>query len=126
MPIPAAACIVATTIYAHPRPPDPNGDPLIGGMLLVIVLLVSLLMVSRLRYRSFKELDMKARKSYKYLLIPAAVLAAVTLNPQVVFMLVAYGYLLSGILPRRGTGREASGEMAAVSKLTPGGGDDVQ
>jgi CDP-diacylglycerol--serine O-phosphatidyltransferase len=108
LPIPAAACVVGSTIYAHPAPPDPTADPFIGGMLLLLVLLVSLLMVSRLRYRSFKELDLKARKSYKYLLIPAGVLVAIAINPQVMLMLCGFGYLLSGILPRFGTGRQAS------------------
>jgi CDP-diacylglycerol--serine O-phosphatidyltransferase len=124
MPIPAAACIIATTVFAHPMAPDPTGDPFVGWMLLVIVLLISLLMVSRLRYRSFKELDLKARKSHKYLLIPAAALAAVMLNPQIVLMVVAYAYLLSGILPRRGTSRQPVREMA--TGVTPhGGGDDA-
>lgn len=127
MPIPAAACIIATTVYAHPASLDPAGDPLVGGMLLVIVLLVSLIMVSRLRYRSFKELDLRARKSHKYLLIPAAALAAVMLNPQIVLMVAAYAYLLSGILPRYGAGRQPAREIAAG--MTPhgtrrGGGED--
>ncbi len=107
LPIPAAACIVGSTIYAHPVPPDPSAEPFMGGMLLLLVLLVSLLMVSRVRYRSFKELDLKARKSYKYLLIPAGVLVAIALNPPVMLMLCGFGYLLSGIFPRFGGRRQA-------------------
>src|SRR5262245_50761010 len=61
LPIPAAACVVATTVFAHPRPPSRAEDPFIGILVLALVLLVSLLMVSRVRYRSFKDLDLKSR-----------------------------------------------------------------
>jgi len=105
MPIPAAACIIATTIYAHPEAPDAENDPFIGVMLLLLVLLVSFLMVSRAKYRSFKDLDLRSSRSYKYLLIPAALLCIAALNPQMVLMLAGFGYLLSGIVPRLGPSR---------------------
>lgn len=119
LPIPAAACIVATTIYAHPEPPEPINDPFIGGMLLLLVMLVSVLMVSRIRYRSFKDLDMGRRRSYKFLMLPAAALAAVALDPQVVLMLGGFIYLISGIIPRFGShrferARDATVEIASV------------
>ena len=134
MPIPAAACIVATTIYAHPEAPDAESDPLIGVMLLLLVLLVSFLMVSRLRYRSFKDLDLRSRRSYKYLLIPAALLGIAALHPQVVMMLAGFVYLLSGMLPRLGTARQdAPGATdtpvpAAGGSFPPGapGADDAR
>ncbi len=115
MPIPAAACVIAATIFAHPAPPDPEQDPLIGGMLLLLLLLVSLLMVSRLRYRTFKDFDLRSRRSYKYLLIPAALLAAVALAPQVMLMLACFAYLLSGLLPRTVRSRAEAPMMADVS-----------
>jgi len=131
MPIPAAACIVAATIYAHPNPPEPGREPFISGMVLVLVMLVSFLMVSRVRYRSFKDLDLRRRRSYLYLLIPAAVLAMVALHPPVALMLAGYLYLLSGILPRRALRQEQAlgGAIAAsgAGSSGPGGrgrGDD--
>jgi len=101
LPIPAAACIIATIVFAHPEPPMDAGEPILGGMLLALVMLVSLLMVSRVRYRSFKDLDLRSRRSYKYLLIPAAVLALLYLNPQIMLMLCGFAYLLSGFVPRK-------------------------
>ncbi len=120
LPIPAAACIIATTVYSHPEPPEATGDPLMGIMLLVLVLLVSLLMVSRVRYRSFKDLDLKSRRSYKWLLVPAAVLALVALNPQIMLMLAGFGYLVSGILPRFRSGRHEDPE-ARMERLAAHG-----
>jgi len=128
MPIPAAACIIATTIYAHPEPPDADNDPIIGVMLLLLVLLVSFLMVSRVRYRSFKDLDLKSRRSPKYLLIPAALLGVAALHPQAVLLLTGFAYLISGILPRLGGGRQdhtsgSEGAVAADGLLPPGAGN---
>ncbi len=133
LPIPAAACVVAATVFAHPRTPDADGDPLIGGMLLMLVALVSLLMVSRVRYRSFKDLDLGSRKSYKYLLVPAAILMAVAVHPQVMLMLAGFAYLLSGIVPRRAPARAEAAPApgpaglpgAAPPRARSGGSDDV-
>ncbi|MGH9868404.1 MAG: CDP-diacylglycerol--serine O-phosphatidyltransferase [Candidatus Polarisedimenticolia bacterium] len=121
LPIPAAACVVATIVFAHPDPPSETGEPLLGGMLLMLVMLLSLLMVSKVRYRSFKDLDLRRRRSYKYLLIPAAALALVALHPQIMLMLCGFAYLLSGVLPRVTFGRKgAPGEhvdgMAAAGR----------
>jgi CDP-diacylglycerol---serine O-phosphatidyltransferase len=126
MPIPAAACIIATIVFAHPEPPADAGEPLLGGMLLALVMLVSLLMVSRVRYRSFKDLDLRSRLSYKYLLIPAAALALLALHPQIMLMLCGFAYLVSGIVPRIAFGRhdghaDRSGRLPAAGHA---GGDD--
>lgn len=110
MPIPAAAFIIATIIFVHPEPPSEAGEPLLGGMLLTLVLLLSLLMVSKMRYRSFKDLDLRARRSPRYLLIPAAALALIALHPQIMLMLGAFAYLISGIVPRIAFGRPEATE----------------
>jgi len=131
MPIPAAACIIATTIYAHPEAPDAENDPFIGVMLLMLVVLVSFLMVSRAKYRSFKDLDLRSSRSYKYLLVPAALLCIAALNPQMVLMLAGFGYLLSGIVPRLGPARtepqaRADEPMPAPGGVFPPGADDAR
>jgi CDP-diacylglycerol--serine O-phosphatidyltransferase len=105
LPIPAAACVLAAVVFAHPRPPDPEREPSLGGMFLFLVLLVSLLMVSRVKYRSFKDLDLRSRRSYLYLLIPAAGLALMEIHPKGVLLFCSFAYLISGLLPRRLFGR---------------------
>ena len=119
MPIPAAACILAVTVFAHPESPDPIGEPFMGPMILLLVGLVSILMVSRVRYRSFKDLDLRRRRSYLYLLVPAVALALVALNPQVTLMLGGFAYLISGVIPRRALARRDLPE--GVEKATPVG-----
>lgn len=125
MPIPAAACIVATIVFAHPEPPHASGDPVLGAMLMALLPLISFLMVSKVRYRSFKDLDLKRRRPYKHLLIPAAALTLVALNPQIMLMLGGFAYLLSGILPRLVPGRSAeAGDRHGGLAAEPAGGDD--
>lgn len=125
MPIPAAACVLATTIFAHPAPPSRDQDPVMGAMILTLVALAALLMVSRIRYRSFKDLDLGTRRSFKILLIPAVALALIATSPATFLMLASYGYLLSGVLPRLASGRAEAAErhepLAAAHR--PGGGD---
>jgi CDP-diacylglycerol--serine O-phosphatidyltransferase len=62
------------------------------------VLVPAFLMVSTVRYRSFKSLDMGARRSYRGLLIMAMVIAAIATHPQITLVVVAYGYLASGLI----------------------------
>jgi CDP-diacylglycerol--serine O-phosphatidyltransferase len=125
MPIPAAACILAATVYAHPGPADRINEPIMSVMLLLLVMLVSILMVSRVKYRSFKNLDLRSRRSYLYVLIPAAAIALVALHPQVMLMLGGFAYLISGVLPRRSWGRRGSADVGGMAAAGPVGGDDA-
>ncbi|MFQ5700915.1 MAG: CDP-diacylglycerol--serine O-phosphatidyltransferase [Acidobacteriota bacterium] len=119
MPIPAAAWVLAATVYADPNPSDRFPEPFMDVMLLLLVALVSILMVSRLKYRSFKDFDMRSRRSYVYLLVPAVGLALVALHPQAMLMLGGFAYLLSGVLPRHWRARKES--PADIEKPVPAG-----
>lgn len=97
LPIPAAAAVLAATIYSRSVP---LADPLTPLLLCAFLILVSILMVSKNRYRSFKEVDFRRRKPYLYVVGFALVMAAVAIYPKQTLLLVCYGYLVSGILPR--------------------------
>jgi len=92
LPSPAAAWSVATVAFAFPDPPTQLGWSVLTG---VLVLAAAFLMVSRIRYRSFKGLDLRSRRSY--LTVPLLVLAlvAVLSHPHSIMILTA-GYLLWG------------------------------
>jgi phosphatidylserine synthase len=64
-------------------------------LLALFVFAVALLMISRLRYRSFKELDLADRRSYIYVLPIAACLVAVAYHPTGALLLFSIAYLLS-------------------------------
>ena len=63
-----------------------------------MVLVPALLMVSTSRFRSFKTFDLSPRRSYTVLLVVAIVLALFAAQPDYLFVVLAYGYLLSAFV----------------------------
>ncbi len=93
LPSPPAAVALAALVYAMPEPAE-RAWP--AGALAAGVAAVALLMVSRFRYRSFKDVDLHDRRSYLYVLPLAGALAAILAEPRVALPLLAGGYVLSG------------------------------
>jgi phosphatidylserine synthase len=52
-------------------------------------------MVSKVRFRSFKTIDLQARRPYTSLILIALGIAAVVTHPQAVLVIMAYLYLAS-------------------------------
>jgi len=99
MPIPPAACTIAACVFNHPERLD---DGVLRVLCLSLVVVLALLMVSKARYRTFKELDLRSRRPYVWILPFAIVLALVATHPQIVLLVSAFVYLLSGLIPRPG------------------------
>ena len=95
MPSPAAAGVPAATVFAYPEFLLPWPWNL---AVLPMVLVPAFLMVSTVRYRSFKSIDLGTRRSFRGLLLMALVIAAIATHPQITLLVVAYGYLASGLL----------------------------
>jgi len=95
MPSPAAATIPASTIFAFP---SGFQEPIGAIPVLALVLVPALLMVSTIRFRSFKTFDLQARRSYTVLLIVAALIALVSAQPAFALVTLAYGYMLSAFV----------------------------
>src|SRR5687767_3863024 len=95
MPSPPAAGVPAATVFAFPS--GFNG-PWEAAAVLTIVIVPALLMVSTIRFRSFKTFDLQSRRSYPVLLVIAVGLAALAANPEVVLVVAAYSYLASGFI----------------------------
>lgn len=99
MPVPGAAMVVATLIFYRP---EPVTDSVFALSVLFLVLILSILMVSRLRYLSFKRSDQHAtRGTFMLVGLMAVILAAVAIHPQVTLLGLALLYMISGLLPRR-------------------------
>jgi CDP-diacylglycerol--serine O-phosphatidyltransferase len=94
MPSPAAAAIPASTVFFSPGGLQEYRDALPA---LVIMLVPAFLMVSTIRFRSFKTIDLQSRKSFIVLIPVAVVIALVTIHPRGVLVVAAYAYLLSGL-----------------------------
>jgi CDP-diacylglycerol--serine O-phosphatidyltransferase len=92
LPSPAAAGVIASVAFAFPEPPTQLGYSVLVG---VLVTSAALLMVSHIRYRSFKSLDLKSPRSYLSVVAIVLVLVAVFVHPRSL-MVIAGFYLLWG------------------------------
>jgi CDP-diacylglycerol--serine O-phosphatidyltransferase len=93
MPSPAAAGVVVSTVFAWPTG---FGVPQAPFVALAIVLVPALMMVSRIRFRSFGALTLRPRRSSLVLLQFAFLIAAIAVQPELVLFVMAYTYLVSG------------------------------
>ena len=97
LPIPAAAGAVAALVYYYPRPVH---DPALSALAGLLVAVLAVLMVSRARYRSLKQLDLRARRPYLVLVPPILILLAIFAWPEPVLLGISFLYVLSGVVPR--------------------------
>jgi CDP-diacylglycerol--serine O-phosphatidyltransferase len=95
MPTPAAAAVPAATVYAYPWGLH---DPRDAVPAVAMVLIPAFLMVSTIRFRSFKTIDLQARRSYTSLILLAAAIAAIVAHPRAMLVIMAYGYLSSAFI----------------------------
>lgn len=123
MPSPAAASVPAATVYAFPAGVHDYRGAL---PLLVLVLLPAVLMVSTIRFRSFKTFDLQTRRPYTVLLVIAAAIVLVATHPRFVLAAGAYAYLLSGLvgvalmrLRHRSSGRDHAKTAAPADAVRP-------
>ena len=93
LPIPAAAGAVVSVLYFDP---DRNWRTWMAAGLLVLMVLIALLMVSTIRYRSFKQVDLRRRRSYRIVVVPLVVIALIALWPHEALVVLALGFALSG------------------------------
>jgi len=95
MPSPAAAGIPAATVFAYPWGLYDYREALPA---LAMVLIPAVLMVSTIRFRSFKNLAAPTRRPYRVLLLIAAGYILVTWLHRYVLVVAAYSYLASGFI----------------------------
>lgn len=94
---PPAACLVATFVLFSQEVFGSGGMPAVNGIVsLIMVPLLAILMVSKIRYRSFKEYDVRRENSFYVLLGAAAVIGVIAINPNIVLFVTAVVYALSG------------------------------
>jgi CDP-diacylglycerol--serine O-phosphatidyltransferase len=103
LPIPAAAGLLAALIHFAPSPLLAYGgesSTLYAGILMGVVALLGALMVSTIRYSSFKTLGAGKRSTIKVMPLIAAVGMLVWLFSRYVLLTIVLVYVLHGILFR--------------------------
>jgi CDP-diacylglycerol--serine O-phosphatidyltransferase len=95
MPSPTAAGVVAATIFAYPAGFRETSG---AAPVIALVLIPAFLMVSTIRFRSFKGFDLQAPRSYTVLMVIALVIAAIFAHPQGALLILAYTYAISAFV----------------------------
>lgn len=93
LPIPMAAGIVASSVLAFQ---DLELEAMGNVWLLMMAILLAFVMVSTFRYRSFKDLDLKERLPFRYLVLGVGVLVVVALRPEVMLFALFMTYATLG------------------------------
>ena len=93
LPIPAGAAQIAAIVFVVPAPP---GEPVRATLVLALVVVLAFLMVSTFRYRSFKGIDLRRRRSYLTVLGIAILFLLVAAHPEVTLLAVTSLYTVSG------------------------------
>ena len=98
MPIPAGAGVLASVVHCF------NGSPIYNPwtalVWLGLILFTGFLMVSNWRFWSGKELTLRGRHPFQLVALIALVTALVVAYSEYALLVIALGYLVSGVLAR--------------------------
>ena len=95
LPSPAAASVTASTVFLYPWGLQ---DPRVAALALPMVLVPGFLMVSTIRFRSVKAMDVGWRRSPIWLLVGAVVIAAIASHPRIALVVMSYTYVLMAVV----------------------------
>jgi CDP-diacylglycerol--serine O-phosphatidyltransferase len=125
LPIPVAGGLIAALVHFSPKPLTyfgPDRARIYSGLLMVLVGLLSLMMVSTLRFSSFKTVGMRVR-SMRTIILALAVGMLIFLYSQYVLLAIVVTYILHGLIARvaavfwrRGESTEAKIEPNPVGR----------
>jgi len=98
LPSPAAAALVAGMVWTKQNIGVTDYDQYLTLVSWVILVGAGVLMVSNVRYYSFKEINLKGRSSFKLLLIATLIIIVTTLWPSAILFVFFLAYALSGLI----------------------------
>lgn len=123
MPSPAAASVPAATVFAYPAG---FTDYRAALPVLALVLVPAVLMVSTIRFRSFKTIDLRTRRPYTVLLLVAAGIMLVVTHPQLMLLVMAYSYLASAFIGMAITRIRPRGDRSADGDMRQDGSEPTR
>jgi CDP-diacylglycerol--serine O-phosphatidyltransferase len=98
MPIPAGAGVICSVV--HLQRGSPIDNPWIALVWLCLLAFTSFLMVSNWRFWSGKEISLGARHPFQLVAVIAVVGALIVLYSEYMLIIIALGYLVSGVVAR--------------------------
>ncbi|AFU98910.1 CDP-diacylglycerol--serine O-phosphatidyltransferase [Simiduia agarivorans] len=90
---PSAAALVAGTVWAG-HDVDPSG--LLAWVAALVATFAGIMMVSNVRYTSFKDVDFKGRVPFVVMLVVVLAFAIITIDPPRILLAIFAGYACSG------------------------------
>jgi CDP-diacylglycerol--serine O-phosphatidyltransferase len=99
LPSPAGALTIAAIVNYAPAP-VPSGDRRFSMIMLILTAAVAFAMVSPIRYRSQKGLNLHKQRPLAYFMVGALILAVASFWPKEFLLVFAIGFLISGPLVR--------------------------
>src|SRR5438874_8872629 len=101
MPIPVAGCMIAAIVHFAPTPIKyaPHRAELLATLMMILVGFLSVLMVSTLRFTSFKSLG-TGRRNARLVIGMIALTGLIYLYSRWVLLTLVIGYLAHGLLSR--------------------------
>jgi CDP-diacylglycerol--serine O-phosphatidyltransferase len=101
LPIPVAGCLVAAIVHFAPTPIKyaPHRSEVLAILTMVLMGFLSLLMVSTLRFTSFKSVG-TGRRNARLVIAVIALVGLIYLYSQWVLLLLVIGYVVHGLLSR--------------------------
>lgn len=116
MPIPAAAGVIAAVVHAF-------GQPIFNWWLatlwIAMVGMVGFLMVSTWRFWSGKEINLSQRHPFRWIVLLGVFLYLLVFFSREVLLLMALGYMFSGIVARAAYARQRRKSVHAEPFTTP-------
>jgi CDP-diacylglycerol---serine O-phosphatidyltransferase len=94
LPIPAAAGVLASMVWLCVDS-EILGD-VVSITTAVLAIIIAILMVSNVRYYSFKEIDLKGRVPFVAILLVVLAFVGISLDPPKILFLIFFCYALSG------------------------------
>ena len=101
LPIPVAGCLIAAIVHFAPTPLKytPHRSELLAILMMVLVAFLGLLMVSTMRFTSFKSVGTE-RRDARLVIGLIALVGLIYLYSQWVLLILVGGYLVHGLLWR--------------------------
>ncbi|BBB32218.1 CDP-diacylglycerol---serine O-phosphatidyltransferase [Thermotomaculum hydrothermale] len=103
VPIPIAAIFTISMVL---RFPEPVNSPLFSYIVSMMVIFVALLMVSKIKYYSFKKTKIKKEKPYSFVIVIIILFAGLIIAPATILLLFAFFYLIHPFIFRNGSHKE--------------------
>lgn len=113
VPTPAAAGFIASLVWLASEYDLPVHEN--APYIALLTVLIGLLMVSNIRYHSFKQVNVRGRVPFAAILVVVLIIVSISLDPPVVLAFIFFSYALSGPILTLWSLRRARAQRRASS-----------